>query len=287
MGILNITPDSFSDGGSFFSKKEALFRVEEMIKEGVDLIDIGGESTRPGAATVSLDEELARVIPVIESIRARFDVALSIDTSKPKVMFEAVQSGVVLINDVNALLADDALSVAKDAAVPICLMHRQGTPKTMQINPAYPQGIMSSIHQFLTARIEACLTAGISPAHLILDPGFGFGKTSSDNLLLTKNLLSFRTYGFPLLYGASRKSTIGELLNREIHERSAASLGLAVYAALHGASLIRTHDIRATKDALMMIHHVENASDNVDELQVKSEGLSSENASLMDERGVK
>lgn len=259
MGILNVTPDSFFDGGVFFSKKEALSHVEKMVAEGVDILDVGGESTRPGATLVSTEEELERVIPVIEAIHARFDTAISIDTSKPEVMREAVRCGATLINDVNALLTDGALTAASDLQVPVCLMHKRGIPKTMQSAPFYPDGVVSAVHAFLKARIDACLAQGICREHLLIDPGFGFGKTPLDNLLLTKNLLSFRNYGLPVLYGASRKSTIGALLNRDVHERLAGGLGLAVYAALQGANLIRTHDVQATKDALMMIAYVEEA----------------------------
>lgn len=259
MGILNVTPDSFSDGGQFCQPDAALRRVENMLQEGVDIIDVGGESTRPGASSVSVAEELDRVIPVIELIRSFSDVAISIDTTKPEVMTCAIQSGATLINDVNALMAPGALVVASALKVPVCLMHKQGEPNTMQLCPNYPKGLLKTIHSFFKARIDACLEHGIPLERLLLDPGFGFGKTPEDNLVLTKALLSFTSYGLPVLYAASRKSTIGALLKREIGDRLAGGLGLAIYAALQGASIIRTHDVLATRDALAMVTYVENA----------------------------
>lgn len=259
MGILNITPDSFSDGGYFLTLDSAFARVEAMLDEGVDIIDIGGESTRPGAHIVSVEEELARVVPVIERIRSHTDITISIDTSKPKVMQAAIQAGATFINDVNALMSDGAVHVASALNVPVCLMHKQGTPDMMQHRPAYPHGVVKAIHTFFQARIEDCLAQGLLREHLLLDPGFGFGKTSAHNFLLTKSLRSFKSYGFPVLYAASRKATIGAVLKRAVSERLPGSLGLAVYAALQGANIIRTHDIAATKDALTIVTHVENA----------------------------
>jgi dihydropteroate synthase len=260
MGILNVTPDSFSDGGCFLKHDAALKRAEMMLEEGIDIIDVGGESTRPGACAVSVEEELERVIPVIERLRAITDITISIDTSKPEVMVQAVRSGATFINDINALMTDDALMVVSQLGVPVCLMHKQGTPLTMQKSPEYPNGVLYAVHSFFESRIKACLEYGIPKEHLILDPGFGFGKTSEDNLILTKSLRSFKSYARPLLYAASRKSTIGALLNRGVTERLPGGLGLAVYAALQGASIVRTHDIAATKDALSIVACVENAT---------------------------
>ena len=235
-----------------------------MLEEGVDIIDIGGESTRPGAESVSVQEELDRVIPVIEKIRSYSDITISIDTYKPDVMRQAIASGATFINDVNALMAEDSLATACALNVPVCLMHKQGIPRTMQDAPTYSEGVLLAIHAFFKERIAACLDQGILPQHLLLDPGFGFGKTPEHNLILTKELLSFTSYGFPVLYAASRKSTIGTVLKREVSSRLFGGLGLAVYAALQGASIIRTHDVAATKDALTMVTYVENAIEKGD-----------------------
>ena len=256
MGILNVTPDSFSDGGRYFDVDDALNQAEVMIAAGADLVDIGGESSRPGAELISLDEELMRVIPVIERLRACTDIALSIDTCKPLVMRAAIEAGASLINDIEALQAPGALAEVAQLQVPVCLMHMQGKPASMQIHPTYAEGIVSAIHAFFAARIEACLSAGVLHHNLILDPGFGFGKTCAQNLLLTQQLSVFQTYGLPLLYGASRKSTIGSVLNQPVTHRLAGGLGLAVFAALQGVSIIRTHDVGETQQALCMVDAV-------------------------------
>ena len=251
MGILNVTPDSFSDGGRFLLRDEALRHADKMIQEGVDIIDIGGESTRPGANRVSAQEELDRVIPVLEAIRNGTDIALSIDTSTPRVMTEAASVGIEMINDVRALRRDGALTAARDTGLPICLMHMQGDPQTMQLNPNYID-LMSDIGQFFEERITACIAAGVDRELLILDPGFGFGKTPQQNLQLINELDQFAYLGRPLLVGLSRKSTISKVLASEGEDRLIGSLTGAVWAYLRGAAIIRVHDVEQTRMALTM-----------------------------------
>lgn len=253
MGILNITPDSFSDGGQCRAKDAALRRVEQMLKEGVDIIDVGGESTRPGAASVSVEEELERVIPVIESISSRFEVPMSIDTSKPGVMLAATAAGVDLINDIRALQEPGALEACAQLSVPVCLMHMQGLPRTMQQNPQYGD-VVSDICRFFEKRIEICELAGIARDRLILDPGFGFGKALHHNVHLLQGLDAFSLFNLPLLVGVSRKSMIGALLdNRPIEGRLYGSVAAAVIAAMKGANIIRVHDVQATVDAIKVV----------------------------------
>ncbi len=250
MGILNITPDSFSDGGHFLSREAALPRARKMVQEGAGVIDIGGESTRPGARPVSVQEELDRVIPVIEIISAELPVALSIDTSKAVVMREAVSAGAGLINDVMALQAEGALAAAADLAVPVCLMHMQGEPRTMQQSPQY-QDVLEDVKSFLAYRAQVCLEAGVLRERILIDPGFGFGKTLEHNLVLLKNLKKICELNMPLLVGLSRKSMIGTLLGDvSVDERLFGSVAAAVLAVFEGAAIIRTHDVRATVDAL-------------------------------------
>jgi dihydropteroate synthase len=251
MGILNITPDSFSDGGVFFARDKAVARARTMVEQGADIIDIGGESTRPGANAVSLQEELDRVLPVIEAIHAAVPVALSIDTSKPAVMRAAVAAGAGLINDVMALRADGALKAAAELGVPVCLMHMQGEPRSMQDSPRYTD-VLAEVREFLAARRKACLDAGIPAQRILLDPGFGFGKTLAHNCALLRGLGGLRDLGAPLLVGLSRKSMIGKALGRPVTERLYASLALATLAVQNGASIIRTHDVAATRDAVRM-----------------------------------
>ncbi|MDQ5769429.1 dihydropteroate synthase [Thiothrix subterranea] len=258
MGILNVTPDSFSDGGRFHARDRALQHVEQMLSEGVDIIDVGGESTRPGAASVSVVEELERVIPVIAAIRERFDVPLSVDTSKPEVMLAAVGAGADLINDVCALQQPGALIACAPLTVPICLMHMQGQPRTMQQSPHYDD-VVQDVSQFFQERIAACETAGIARQRLILDPGFGFGKTLSHNVDLLRRLTAFSDLGLPILVGLSRKSMIGTLLdNRPIERRLHGSVAGAVIAAMQGANIVRVHDVGATVDALKIVNAVMN-----------------------------
>jgi dihydropteroate synthase len=249
MGVVNVTPDSFSDGGRFLSLEHALRQADTMVREGVAIIDVGGESTRPGAKAVSIDEELDRVIPVISAIAARFDVPVSIDSSKPDVMREAVSAGAGLINDVRALQAEGALAAAAALDAPICLMHMKGEPRTMQRNPQYGD-IVADIKAFLCSRIDACVDAGIPSDHLFIDPGFGFGKTLQHNLELLRRLHEFGDMGVPILVGLSRKSMIGALLDQPVDRRLHGSLAVAVIAAWQGANVIRAHDVAATVEAL-------------------------------------
>ncbi|MDZ7662570.1 dihydropteroate synthase [Thiohalophilus sp.] len=259
MGILNVTPDSFSDGGHFNQPSAAIERVRRMIEEGADMIDIGGESTRPGAPAVSQEDELARVIPVIEAIRRDSPIPISVDTSKPAVMRAAVAAGASLINDVRALQEPGAPEAAAELGVPICLMHMQGQPRTMQANPHY-EDVVEEVLAFLLQRIEACQGVGITPDKVILDPGFGFGKTAGHNLTLFRELGRFVETGYPVLVGVSRKSLIGKLLGeRPVEERLAGSLALATLAGWLGAAILRVHDVRETADALAMCRAVQQA----------------------------
>ncbi|MBF0265696.1 MAG: dihydropteroate synthase [Gammaproteobacteria bacterium] len=249
MGILNVTPDSFSDGGRFNSLNSALNQVEKMIAEGADIIDIGGESTRPGADRVSIDEELNRVVPVIEAITKRFDTIISIDTSKPQVMDVAIKSGAHLINDVNALQAEGAVDIASQLNVPVCLMHMQGNPKNMQSNPRYTN-IIEEVCYFLKQRTEVCLEAGIKKKNILLDPGFGFGKTYEHNIELLAGLNKISELGYPVLVGLSRKSLLDKMIARKVDQRLAGSISLAIIALQNSAKIFRVHDVAETIDAL-------------------------------------
>jgi len=252
MGILNVTPDSFSDGGKFTTFAKALDQVGQMISDGVDIIDIGGESTRPGAVDVSVEDELARVIPLLKAIKANFDIKVSIDTSKAEVMSQAIQHGADIINDVRALQNVGCLAVLAQSNIPICLMHMQGLPRSMQDNPQYSD-VIDDIKQFFIERINVCEQAGISRERLILDPGFGFGKTLEQNYQLLAQLNQFSDLGLPLLSGTSRKSMIGNLLTRNVDERLAGSITTAIIAAQQNASIIRVHDVKETVDALKIL----------------------------------
>ncbi|ELK8589392.1 TPA: dihydropteroate synthase [Vibrio vulnificus] len=252
MGILNVTPDSFSDGGQFNALDAALAQAERMIAAGVSIIDIGGESTRPGAPEVSLEEELKRVIPAIQAIRQKHDVWISIDTSKAEVMKQAIEAGADLINDVRALLEPGALAVAAKAQVPICLMHMQGQPRSMQHNPSY-QDVLKEVGEFLEERVAACEEAGIAKELLILDPGFGFGKTIEHNYHLLAHLEAFHQLGLPVLAGMSRKSMVFKLLNKKPAECMVASVTCATIAAMKGAQIIRVHDVEETVEAMRVI----------------------------------
>ena len=249
MGILNVTPDSFSDGGCFLRLEDAVRRALAMEAQGAAVIDVGGESTRPGAPEVGLEEELERVIPVIEALQKVLKVPISVDTSKPEVMREAVAAGAGLINDVNALRAEGAVETAAELGVPVCLMHMQGTPRTMQQAPAY-EDVVAEVKSFFEERMRACAEAGIPRERLLLDPGFGFGKTLEHNLALLRNLGAFTLLGRPLLVGLSRKSMLGAITGRETGGRLAASLAAAVLAVERGALLVRVHDVAETVDAL-------------------------------------
>ncbi|USP11060.1 dihydropteroate synthase [Aeromonas dhakensis] len=249
MGILNVTPDSFSDGGHFNQLERAMTHARQMVAEGATLIDIGGESTRPGAPDVSEQEELDRVLPVVERMVRELDVMISLDTSKAAVMREGCVAGAHLINDVRALLEPGALAAAAAADVPVCLMHMQGQPRTMQAEPHYDD-LLGEVRAFFDERIAACLTAGIAREQLLLDPGYGFGKTLAHNYQLLAQQESLLDYQLPLLVGMSRKSMIGNLLGRPVDERLAGSLACALVGMQRGARIIRVHDVRATMDAL-------------------------------------
>ncbi|HDX8340332.1 dihydropteroate synthase [Aeromonas dhakensis] len=249
MGILNVTPDSFSDGGHFNQLERAMTHARQMVAEGATLIDIGGESTRPGAPDVSEQEELDRVLPVVEHMVRELDVMISLDTSKAAVMREGCAAGAHLINDVRALLEPGALAAAAAADVPVCLMHMQGQPRTMQAEPHYDD-LLGEVRAFFDERIAACLTAGIAREQLLLDPGYGFGKTLAHNYQLLAQQESLLDYQLPLLVGMSRKSMIGNLLGRPVDERLAGSLACALIGMQRGARIIRVHDVRATMDAL-------------------------------------
>ncbi len=249
MGIVNVTPDSFSDGGQHGTTDAAIARGLRLVAEGADVLDIGGESTRPGAEEISEAEELQRVIPVIEALAKKIDVPIAIDTSKPGVMRAAVKAGASIINDVFALRRDDALDVAAELKVPVILMHMQGEPGSMQAAPHYDDAV-AEVHSFLTQRIFACEMAGISKKNIVIDPGFGFGKSLEHNLALLAQLQKFVELGVPVLAGLSRKSMIGALTGRDVNDRVHGSVAAALIAAQNGAKIIRVHDVAATVDAL-------------------------------------
>lgn len=252
MGILNVTPDSFSDGGQFNTLDSALKQADKMIQAGVSIIDIGGESTRPGAPEVELKQELQRVIPVIKALREQSDVWISIDTSKAEVMRQAAEAGADIINDVRALQQPDALQVAAQTGLPICLMHMQGQPRTMQANPHYDD-LFKEIYAFFEQRIQACQAAGIAREQLILDPGFGFGKTLAHNYHLLSHLEDLHQFNLPILAGMSRKSMLFKLLDKAPAECVAASVSCATIAAMKGAQIIRVHDFEQTLDAMKIV----------------------------------
>lgn len=253
MGILNTTPDSFSDGGRFNQLDAALVRCAQMVQEGADWIDVGGESTRPGAAEVSAQQELDRVIPVIEAIKQRFEVKVSVDTSKPNVMQAAIAAQVDMINDVRALQEQGALEAVAPSDVLVCLMHMQGEPRSMQQTPDY-NDVVYDVKLFLEQRINSCKQAGIGTSRLLLDPGFGFGKTVRHNYQLLQRLASLHEYGMPLLIGLSRKSMLGAVTQTEVDERLAASIAGATISAMKGARIVRVHDVKPTVDAMHVVH---------------------------------
>jgi len=261
MGILNVTPDSFSDGNTLFQAgqpvaEKALRRAEQMLKDGASIIDIGGESTRPGAQAVSVQEELDRVLPSVALVQRELDVVISIDSSTPQVFTEAARLGVGMLNDVRALGREGAMTAAAATGLPICLMHMQGnTPADMQLAPHY-EDVIDEVADFLRQRVHACELAGISRDRLLLDPGFGFGKTLEHNLRLLNRMESLLSLGLPLLVGTSRKTMIGQALNRELDQRLAGSLATAVMAVEKGARIIRVHDVAATVDAVRMTEAV-------------------------------
>ncbi len=259
MGILNVTPDSFSDGGRFDRPDTALRQAIRLARDGAAIIDIGGESTRPGAESVGEQEELDRVIPVLEAVRAETDVPVSIDTSKAGVMRAAVAAGAAMINDVCALQGEGALQAAAELDVAVCLMHMQGEPRTMQTAPHYDD-VVAEVAQFLDRRIVACADAGLAEKRIVLDPGIGFGKTRHQNVELLANLRQLRVRGRPVLVGVSRKSTLGELTGRNVDQRLPASAAAAAIAVVNGAAIVRAHDVPATVDALKVAQAVREAS---------------------------
>ncbi len=252
MGILNVTPDSFSDGGQHNSLVEAVKHANLMINAGATIIDVGGESTRPGAAEVSVDEELARVIPVVEALAQRFEVWISVDTSKPAVIRESANAGAHIINDIRSLQEPGALEAAAETGLPVCLMHMQGEPKTMQQAPGY-KDVFADVWGFFEQQISRCNAAGIAKDKLLLDPGFGFGKNLHHNYQLLARLSEFHQFELPLLVGMSRKTMVGQLLNVGPDQRLSGSLACAVIAAMQGAHILRVHDVKETVEAMRVV----------------------------------
>lgn len=260
MGILNATPDSFSDGGVYSDTKKAVAHARQMVSEGADIIDVGGESTRPGAPDVDVGHELSRVIPIIEAITAdeHIQVPVSVDTSKPEVMREAVRAGATMVNDVRALQAPGAIELCSELSVQVCLMHMLGQPRTMQSNPVY-KDVVESVMSFLNERLQLCLKAGIQKDNIVLDPGFGFGKSLKHNLCLLKKLDQLCLMGYPVLVGVSRKSMFQQILAAPVGERIIGSVTAAVIATGKGAQILRVHDVKATADALKVYKAIEHA----------------------------
>ena len=258
MGILNVTPDSFSDGGRFNSRESALVRARQMVSDGASFIEVGGESTRPGASEVSTQEELDRVCPVVEAIAKELDTVISVDTSNPVVMAETARLGAGLINDVRALQREGAPEVAAKAGIPVCIMHIQGEPDTMQDDPRY-RNVRRDVSSFLTERMRVAEQAGVRADNIILDPGFGFGKSVEHNYQLLATLEQLHILGHPLLVGVSRKSMLGAVTGRDVNERLPASLAAATISAMKGASILRVHDVRETVDAVRIVTAVKEA----------------------------
>lgn len=255
MGILNVTPDSFSDGGSYNSVDSALRAAEKMMLDGAAIIDVGGESTRPGASFVELNEEMDRVVPVIDAISRNLDVVISVDTSRPEIMKEAARAGAGLINDVRALTLEGALDAVVNLQLPVCLMHMKGEPKTMQKTLGY-SNVLLEVLQFLQQRAQVCQEAGISRHSILLDPGLGFGKSLNHNLILLRELEQLVALGYPVLVGVSRKSMIGAVLNRPVEKRLYGGLAIAALAVLKGAKLIRSHDVGETFESIRMVEAI-------------------------------
>jgi len=254
MGIVNVTPDSFSDGGQFFDPVRAIAHAGRLVEEGADILDIGGESTRPGAQAVPAEEELARVLPVLRAARD-LPVPISVDTLKPEVMRAALAEGAAMINDVNALRAPAAIDAVQSSGCGVCLMHMQGEPRTMQTAPHYDD-VVAEVKAFLAQRIDACTAAGIARERIVIDPGFGFGKSGQHNLALLRGLGVLRELGVAVLAGLSRKSTLGTITGRGSEDRLAASLAAAMLAVERGAAIVRVHDVAATRDALLVLRAV-------------------------------
>jgi dihydropteroate synthase len=259
MGVLNVTPDSFSDGGRFLDLDRALAHARSMLADGADIIDIGGESTRPGASPTSEANEIERVIPIVEALAAE-GALISVDTMKPAVMRAAIAAGASMINDVRALREAGAIDSVARSQVAVCLMHMQGEPRTMQSAPVY-RDVVADVRDFLQARVVACKSAGIDADRIAIDPGFGFGKTVAHNLRLIRELSAIASLGFPVVVGASRKSTIGRFTGREANDRLAGSIAAALAAVAHGASIVRVHDVRETLDALKVWRAIETGNE--------------------------
>ncbi|NPA39605.1 MAG: dihydropteroate synthase [Thermodesulfobacteria bacterium] len=257
MGILNVTPDSFSDGGKFLSLESAVLQAKKLLEDGADIIDVGGESTRPFSDRVPLEEELKRVIPVIKAIRENFPGAIiSVDTYKAKVAEEAIKAGADIVNDISALRFDPSmLDVVKEAKVPVVIMHMKGEPKTMQLNPEY-EDVVKEVHDFLRERIEFLVEKGIEFDKIIVDPGIGFGKKFEHNIKLIKNIDFFLKLNRPILLGHSRKTFIGELIQREPHQRDGGTVGVSLFAALKGVHILRVHEVRLNKDAIKVFKYL-------------------------------
>jgi dihydropteroate synthase len=252
MGIVNVTPDSFSDGGKFMHVESAVEHALTLVEQGADILDIGGESTRPNAEPVSLQQELDRVLPVIEALASQVNIPLSIDTYKPAVMQAAILAGASIVNDVRALQEPNAIAVVAQSNVGVCLMHMQGMPQTMQINPSYDD-VVAEVKAFLAQRVLLCKQAGIDQSRIVLDPGFGFGKTRAHNIKLIQELVSFQDLDLPLLVGLSRKSVLGQVTGQDVDARLYASVAAAVISAMKGASILRVHDVKATAEALKVV----------------------------------
>lgn len=258
MGIVNVTPDSFSDGGKFASTDLAVEHALQLIAEGADILDIGGESTRPGAVPVSLDDELGRVIPVINALSKQVSVPISIDTYKPEVMRQAIMAGAAIVNDVRALQEPGALEVVAKSDAGVCLMHMQGNPQTMQSDPSY-ENVVTEVERFLSERLQAAIAVGINKERIVLDPGFGFGKSTVHNIALIQNLDKLMELGRPLLVGLSRKSVLGAIAGGDEQQRLHAGLAAAVITAMKGAKILRVHDVRATVDALKVVTAIQSS----------------------------
>ena len=258
MGIVNVTPDSFSDGGKFITRDAAIEHARQLIKDGADIVDIGGESTRPGATAATLEEELGRVMPVLEAI-VNDGIPVSIDTQKTVVMAEAIRAGASMINDINALLAPGAVKLCAASNVAVCLMHKQGLPATMQAAPTYTD-VVTEVKAFLESRIKTCLDAGIARDRIVIDPGFGFGKTVEHNFRLLREMNALVALGYPLLAGFSRKASLGIITGRAADDRLAASIAAALLCAQNGATILRVHDVRETVDALKVLMAARNES---------------------------
>ncbi|OGV25833.1 MAG: dihydropteroate synthase [Legionellales bacterium RIFCSPHIGHO2_12_FULL_37_14] len=256
MGVLNITPDSFSDGGKYLHKDQALRRALAMQKEGADVIDVGAESSRPFAKPISTQEELERLLPVLEALQGELSIPISVDTTKPQVMHAALQLGAAMINDINALKTKESLEVVAKANCQVVLMHKLGEPALMQENPLYKADVVDEILEFLLARAQECISFGIAKDRIWLDPGIGFGKTTQHNLMILKKIKKLTNLNFPILVGVSRKTILHDITKQDVDNRLAAGLAVHTYLLQHGVAMIRTHDVRATKDAILMLQAI-------------------------------